>query len=78
LDRRYWKSDRRYTINEFARQITTKKGQHTSPISPEKRRGRPEKVFKIDDMPENVARALWGERLTRFPENQVNQTPIGA
>jgi len=43
-----------------------------------KRRGRPEKRLKIDDTPENVARALWGERSTKFPKNQGNQTLCGA
>ena len=40
-----------------------------SPEPPKKRkRGRPEKNFKIDDTPLNVARALWGERSTKFPK----------
>ena len=41
-------------------------------------RGRPEKFFKIDDTPENVARALWGERSTKFPKNQGNHRLSGA
>lgn len=45
---------------------------------PKKRRGRPAKFLKIDDTPENVARALWGERSTKFPKNQGNQTLSGA
>lgn len=42
------------------------------------RRRRPEKLLKIDDTPENVARALWGERSTKFPKGQGNQTLSGA
>ena len=33
---------------------------------PKRRRGRPEKMFKIEDTPENVARAMWGVRSTKF------------
>ena len=40
----------------------------TRSTGPEKRRGRPEKLSKIDDTPLNVARALWGERSTKFTE----------
>lgn len=47
-------------------------------VSPKRKRGRPEKFFKIDDTPENVARALWGERSTKFPKKQGNQTLSGA
>ena len=35
---------------------------------PKKRRGRPEKVLKIEDTPLDVARAMWGERSTKFPK----------
>ena len=34
----------------------------------EKRRGRFEERLQINDTPENVARALWGERSTKFPK----------
>ena len=37
-------------------------------IQPKRRRGRPEKLLKIEDTPLNVARALWGERSTKFPK----------
>lgn len=47
-------------------------------VSSKRKRGRPEKFFKIDDTPENVARALWGERSTKFPKNQGDQTLSGA
>lgn len=46
--------------------------------SPERKRERLEKPLKIDDTPENVARALWGERSTKFPKNRKNQTQSGA
>jgi len=36
--------------------------------SPNRKLGRTEKPLKIDDTPENVARALWGERSTKFPK----------
>ena len=36
--------------------------------TPKRKRSRPEKLIKIDDTPENVARALWGERSTKFPK----------
>lgn len=45
---------------------------------PKRKRGRPEKFVKIDDTPENVARALWGERSTKFPKNQKNHRLSGA
>lgn len=45
------------------REIQTTDGKGTKP---KRRRGRPEKVTKIDDTPLNVARALWGERSTKF------------
>lgn len=38
--------------------------------SPKQIHGRPEKPLKIDDTPENVARALWGERSTKFPKKE--------
>ena len=47
-------------------------------VSQKRPRGRPEKPLKIDDTPENVARALWGERSTKFPKNQGNQALSGA
>ena len=37
---------------------------------PKRRRGRPEKLFRINDTPENVARAMWGVRSTKFPKNE--------
>lgn len=45
---------------------------------PKRERGRPEKPLKIDDTPENVARALWGERSTKFTKSQGNQRQCGA
>ena len=53
-------------------------GTADSSVSPKQNRGRPEKLFRIDDTPENVARALWGERSTKFPKSQGNQTLSGA
>lgn len=47
---------------------TVKSMGNTTPVQPERPRGRPEKPLKIDDTPENVARALWGERSTKFPK----------
>ena len=41
-----------------------KKGMDTKP---KRRCGRPEKATKIEDTPLNVARAMWGERSTKFP-----------
>lgn len=38
------------------------------PPAKKRKRGRPGKNFKIDDTPLNVARALWGERSTKFPK----------
>lgn len=45
---------------------------------PKRRCGRPEKPLRINDTPENVARALWRERATRFSKNQKNQGLNGA
>ena len=42
--------------------------QPTNKSHQKKRRGRPEKLTKIDDTPENVARALWGVKSTKFPK----------
>ena len=49
------------------KEFQTKKELDTKP---KRRRGRPEKVTKIDDTPLNVARALWGERSTKFPKKE--------
>lgn len=54
----------------------TKKKGESSP--PGRRRGRPEKRLKIDDTPQNVARALWGEPSTKFSRNQGSQRLSGA
>ena len=45
-----------------------------SPEPPKKRkRGRPEKNYKIDDTPLNVARALWGETFNKVPQERQNR-----
>jgi len=55
------------------------KTKNKSKSSPQgKQRGHHKKPLKIDDTPQNVARALWGERSTKFPKNQGNQTLSGA
>ena len=36
-------------------------------IQPKRRRGRPEKLLKIEDTPLNVARALWGGTINQIP-----------
>ena len=51
----------------------TNKSVKSTKSKPKRNRGRPKKFFKIDDTPENVARALWGERSTKFPKNQRNR-----
>jgi len=43
-------------------------GQPSSPSLSAKRRRRSERPLRIDDTPQNVARALWGERSTKFPK----------
>ena len=40
-----------------------------SPASPKRKRGRPEKLFKIDDTPLNVARSFFG-----IPSDKFTQT----
>ena len=45
---------------------------------PNNRRGCPGKFLKDEDTPKNVARALWGERSSKFLRNQGNQTLGGA
>ena len=37
---------------------------------PKRRRGRAEKSTKIEDTPLNGARAMWGERSTKFPNTE--------
>ena len=53
---------------------TKNKGESSPPV---RRRGRPERRLKIDDTPQNVARALWGERSTKYPKNHGSQKLSG-
>ena len=54
-------------MSTLSRKLTNESAKPTE-SQPKNKRGRPEKLLKIDDTPESVARALWGERSTKFPE----------
>ena len=49
----------------------TKQKQQQGKAQPKRRRGRPEKPLKIDDTPENIARALFGLPSTKFIRKKV-------
>ena len=44
----------------------TKQQKQVEKAQPKRKRGRPEKPLRIDDTPENIAKALFGMPSTKF------------
>lgn len=60
---------RNHSVTNKALLMTKPKNKDSDSAPSKRKRGRPEtRRVKIDDTPLNVARALWGERSTKFPE----------